>query len=121
ADAHLDPVSGTKTTQTPNLPGLRAGEDLPAAAPCRIDADGLVYLSSGAAADADAAVHGFTGKEYDEGEAVTLFGPGAVLWYAEGENELTPGQSLYLSANAGELADAASTGGTTAIAIALDV
>ena len=98
---------------------LYAGEDLLAAAPCRIDeTDGMVYMSDGTAANAAAAVHGFTPRATNSGEAVTLYGPGARFRYAEGT--LTPGDQLFLGATAGRLDDAATIGDSTGIAFAVD-
>jgi hypothetical protein len=53
----------------------------------------------------------------DVGEAVTLFNYVAVRYH----NALTPGANLYVSGTiAGNLADAASTGGTGSIGFAID-
>ena len=95
---------------------LRAGEALLAGAPCTIASDGDVELSDGTAANAAAAVHGFTVKDYAIGEEVTLAAPGTRFRYAAG---MTPGDQLFLGATAGRLDDTATTGDTLGIAYAL--
>jgi hypothetical protein len=92
-----------------------AGEDLPAAAPVyKNAADGLWYKSTGAAANAAASCWGFTPRAVKTGEPVTIYGIGARFRYGSG---MTVGAKLYVSgATAGLLADAASTGGTVAVA-----
>jgi hypothetical protein len=104
--------------QNNNIAGLRAGENIAAGDACRINAaDGLVYRSSGAAATANANVHGFAAEACNSGEAVTLLF-GVTFRYAAG---LTPGASYFLSGTvAGGIADAASTGGTVPLGFAVD-
>jgi hypothetical protein len=97
--------------------GLVAGEALLAGAPCYVKSDGAVWMSNGTAANAAAAIHGFTPKAYAVGQAVSLFGKGAKFEYASG---MTPGQYLYLGTTAGRLDTAATTGGTTPCAFAYD-
>lgn len=97
--------------------GLVAGEAIAAWDACYIKNDGLVYKSTGAAANAAAKVDGFAARAAASGEAVTLY-EGVDARYGSG---LTPGARYYLSgATAGALADAASTGGTAPVAKALD-
>lgn len=97
--------------------GLVAGEAIAAGDACYIKSDGLVYKSTGAAANAAAKVDGFAAKLASAGEAVTLF-EGVDFKYGSG---LTPGARYFLSgAVAGAIADAASTGGTVSIAKAID-
>lgn len=96
---------------------LYAGEDLAACAPCYIKAsDGKVYQSNGTAATEPATFFGFTARATPSGQPVTLFGKGVRMQYGAG---LTIGAKYYVSANAGQIADAASTGGTVAIARAI--
>ncbi len=95
---------------------LRAGEALLAGAPCTIAADGDVEMSNGTAANAAAAVHGFSVQAYNLGEEVTLAGPGTRFRYAAG---MTPGDQLFLGATDGRLDDTATTGDTAGIAYAL--
>jgi len=102
----------------PQMSGdLYAGEDLAACAPCYIKAaDGKVYQSNGTAANEAATFFGFTARATKAGEPVTLYGRGVRMLYGSG---LTIGAKYYVSANAGQIADAASTGGTVAIARAI--
>lgn len=72
---------------------LIAGEDLFAGAACRIDDDGLVYLSSANAADANADVHGFAWRGVKQGRPITL-GFQERMGYGD---SLTPGAALFLS------------------------
>lgn len=94
-------------------PDLVAGENLGAWDACYINANGMVYKATGAAANAAARVRGWCpdgGR--NAGEAVTLL-RNCRVEYGSG---LTPGTDLYLSGTvAGGLADAASTGGTEPI------
>lgn len=98
--------------------GLIAGEAIAAGDACYIKgADGLVYKSTGAAANEAANVDGFAPMKANSGEAVTLltdldFHYGAAL---------TPGVRYFLSGTtAGGLDTVASTGGVIAVARALD-
>jgi len=95
---------------------LIAGEAIAAGDCVYIKSDGLFWLSTGAAATAPAVVDGFALSAAAAGEAVTAAW-GVRLEYGSG---LTPGAPYYLSATAGALADAASTGGTVVIARAVD-
>lgn len=96
--------------------GLYAGEALAAMDACYIKNDGKVYRSTGAAANAAAVVDGFAGLPAPIGEAVTLIWDCTVNYGAA----LTPGAGYFLSATAGALADAASTGGTVVVGRAVD-
>lgn len=104
--------------QSAQIAGLRAGEAIAAGDACRINAaDGLVYRSSGAAANANANIHGWAAEAVATGEAVTLF-HGVHYRYGAG---LTPGTSYFLSGTVpGGIADAASLGGTAPCAFAID-
>ncbi len=115
--AHLDTGTAQFAPQlSGGVPELRAGEDLDAFAACRIDeTDGRVYMSSGAAADANARVVGFTPRSAKTGEPITLFGNGIRLKYSDGLLT-TFGAPLYLDTVAGRLNDAPTLGGTTLIA-----
>ena len=112
AQASLDASTGM---YAPQICGdLIAGEALGAVAPCYIkSSDGKVYQSNGTAINEAAKFDGFTPRACRIGEAVTLFGVGARFRYGTG---LVIGADLFISATAGNLADAATTGGTTAIA-----
>jgi hypothetical protein len=99
------------------LAGLLAGEALGAFDACYIKAsDGKVYKSTGAAANAAAKVDGYASKATPIGEAVTLY-KNIRVRYGTG---LTPGTRLYLSATAGTLSDAATTGGTGILGFVVD-
>lgn len=120
--AEITKVSPSLSTRTPCAAhqvgsGLKAGEALGAGDACYIKSDGLVWRSTGAAANAAAAVDGFAAEAAAVGEAVTLF-TDVTMRYASG---LTPGAKLFLSGTvAGGLADAASTGGTGQVARVID-
>lgn len=111
ATAH--PPANTRIT------GLLAGEDLAAGDACYVKtSDGKVYKSTGAAVAAAAKVRGFASQDTKLGEAVTLMHGVVFGW---GTTVLSPGADYFLSGTtAGGLADAASTGGTSPVAWALD-
>ena len=118
------PVPGVSlaTVQPGNehqINGLLAGETVAAGDACYIKAaDGRIWRSTGAAANAAAQVDGFAAENATAGTALTLY-HGVVFNYSQGG--LTPGTSYYLSGTVvGGIADAASTGGTVVIARALD-
>jgi hypothetical protein len=99
------------------LPTLPCGENIAAGDACYIKNDGLIYRSTGAAANAAAKVRGFAPTKANSGEVLTLV-HAVVFQYGAG---LTPGADYYLSgATPGALADAASTGGTAPIGYAID-
>jgi hypothetical protein len=99
------------------LSGLIAGEAIAAGDACYIKSDGKVWLATGAAANAAAQVAGFAAKNYAVGQGVTLYFNVNFNYGAS----LTPGALYYLSGStAGGLDTAASTGGTTWIAQAVD-
>lgn len=94
-----------------------AGEDLDLVAPCYIKtSDGKIYMSNGTAATEPAEFVGFTPRAVKSGQPVTLFSLGARFKYG---SSLSPGAKLYVSATAGRLDDAATTGGTVPVAIVL--
>lgn len=95
---------------------LEAGEAIAAGDACYVKSDGKLWKSTGAAANAAAVVDGFALSAAAAGEALTV-AHGVRLEYGSG---LTPGAGYFLSANAGLLADAASTGGTVVVARAVD-
>lgn len=115
ADASID----VSTAQfAPQISGeLYAGEALGACDACYIDANGVVKKGNGTANDAAAKVHGFVPRAVASGEPCTLFGIGTRMEYSTG---MTPGDEFYLDTTAGGLADAATTGGTDIIAIAVN-
>lgn len=109
SDASID----VSTAQfAPQITGLYAGEDLDAAAPCYIKSDGKVWMSNGTAANAAAAVDGFTPRAVKSGQPVTIFGEGSRFHYG---SSLTPGATLYVGATAGRLDTAATTGDASGV------
>jgi len=110
ASVGLDPGSQ-------KLPTLLCGEDIAAGDACYVKNDGLIWRSTGAAANAAAKVRGFAPTKAKSGESLTLV-YACVFNYGA---SLTPGADYYLSgATVGALADAASTGGTAPISFAVD-
>lgn len=98
--------------------GLICGEDIAQGDACYIKSDGKVWRSTGAAANAAAQVDGFAAQDAKvaQSDAVTLYND--VDWdYGSG---LTPGTKVFLSATAGAIADAATTGGTGQIGRVID-
>lgn len=115
--------SGTPSMCSPVPPpdkrisGLLAGEAIAAGDALYIKSDGKLWKATGAANNAAAKVVGFAAQAASAGEAVTAFHD-VHFRYGAG---LTPGARYFLSgATAGALADAASTGGLTPIAFAID-
>jgi hypothetical protein len=117
-------ISGTPSLAT-TLPGyehqingLVAGAAIAAGQFVYIKAsDGKAYPATGAAANEAATAKGVVLQAAAIGDGVTIFHGVVVRWGAS----LAPGTAYFLSGtNAGELADAASTGGTTSIAYAID-
>lgn len=110
---------------------LKAGEALSKFDACYIKgADGLVYkavttvvesrtLETGATDFTEdiSLFSGFAAADYAIGNAVTLWGLGAVLEYSSG---MTPNAPLYASATAGKIGDARVATGDSAIARALN-
>lgn len=115
SNASLDASTGMFAPQTPDL---IAGEDLDPVAPCYIAADGLVYMSDGSAADAEAGFDGFTARAVSSGQPVTLFGIGTRFRYAA--SGLTPGAKLYIAATPGALDTAATVGDAGGVAKAIN-
>src|SRR4051812_12815459 len=90
-----------------------AGEAIAAGDVCYVKAaDALVYRCTGAAANEAARAWGIAARAANIGEPVTLH-TNVAYHYGAG---LTIGTPLFVSATAGALADAASTGGTTKVA-----
>lgn len=90
-----------------------AGEGIAAGDVCYVKAaDGLVYRATGAAANEAARAWGIAARAANTGEPITIYCR-VEFHYGAG---LTPGTPLFVSATAGALADAASTGGTTKVA-----
>jgi hypothetical protein len=99
------------------IPGLKAGSGGVAAGDvCYIESGGTVLPSNGTSANAAAVGFGIAAGAAAAGEAVTLY-RGVVFHYGAG---LTPGAPYYVGATAGRLDTAATTGGTVAVARAID-
>jgi hypothetical protein len=98
---------------------LVAGENIAAFDNVYLKVDGTVWRATGAAVAAAANVAGQASKAFTAGARnVTLYFGDINVVYGTG---LVPGTRYYLSGvNPGGLADAASTGGTVPIAMALD-
>lgn len=116
------PNGGTATEH--QITGLECGEDIGNGDFVYIDnTDGMVYIADGSAADQEAEVCGIVLIGNEEGKTVTIWhGVNVHLGpqYANGD-PVAAGKKLYLSGtNPGKTADAASTGGTRAIARVLD-
>jgi hypothetical protein len=101
-----------------HLAGLLAGEALSAGDACYIKSDGKVWKSNGTAVNAAAAFIGLAAGDTDSGEAVTVVGIGS-RWKYDKAGSLTPGAKYYVSATAGRLDTAATTGGLVAVAEAV--
>ena len=104
--------------QADTVNGLLAGEDIAAGDACYIKAsDGRIWRGNGTAANEAARVRGFAFTAASAGDALTLVRVGNIR-YAQA---LVPGVDYFLSATVpGGLSDAATTGGTRAIAYAVD-
>lgn len=122
--------TGTPTPCNPlavanaSITGLLAGEAIAGGDAVYIKAaDGKVWKATGAAANAAAKVRGFAAKAADAGMPVTILRSGIHIAYGPNVagTASAPTADLFLSGTvAGGLADAASTGGTTAIAFVID-
>jgi hypothetical protein len=102
--------------QNTQLAGLLAGEAIAAGDLCYIKSDGKIWRSNGTAANAAAVCIGIALEACNTGEACTI------MWnvnmrYGAG---LTPGAKLFVSATAGAIDDAATTGGTAPIGYVVD-
>lgn len=110
-------VEGTTTMKAHSISGLLAGEAIAACDAVYIKSDGKVWRTNGTAATAPAGFVGFAPIAAAVGEACTIVGPGAIIGqYATG---LTPGALYYVSATAGALDTAATTGGVSPVARAI--
>lgn len=94
-----------------------AGEDLGYCDACTVRADGKAYRASGAAADANARIWGYTPRAYRTGQPVSLYFD-VNFHYGAG---MVPGTRYYLSGvTPGGLDTVASLGGTVVAAVAVD-
>lgn len=105
ADVSMDDASGMYVS---TISGKIAGEAIAKGDACYIKgADGKIYRSINTAANEAANVHGLAFAAAAAGEAVTLYGAGAIWEYSTG---MTPGAAVFLGAVAGGLDTAAGTG-----------
>src|SRR4051812_30431361 len=95
---------------------LQAGEAIAAGDLCYVKSDGKIWRSNGTSANAAAKCRGIAATAKPVGEAVTIL-CGVRFAYGSG---LTPGADLFVSATAGAIADAATTGGTAPIGYVVD-
>lgn len=86
--------------------------------PLRMHTDGLLYLATAAAANANARVFGWSTRPSKAGQTNTVYGLGAVMKYSDGN--LTPGQILYLGETPGTLSSIATIGDAVGVAQAID-
>lgn len=101
-----------------NISGVIAAVDITVGQAVYINSSGQAALSTGAAANAAAVFIGLAARSAKAGQPVTILGANARWKYGSG---LTPGARYYVSGTvAGGLADAASTGGTSVVAFAID-
>jgi hypothetical protein len=114
ADASVDASTAMFAEQ---ISGKVAGAAIAACDACYVAADGLVYPSNGTAASAAAKVDGFAAQAASIGQGVTLFGRGLRMRYGSG---LTPAALYYLGTTAGRLDTVTTTGGSVALAKAID-
>jgi hypothetical protein len=84
------------------------GEDVTAVTPLTMKADGKLWKASGAAANRDAKIYGWSTRAGKAGQTCTVYGLGAIAKYANVAQ--APGAILYLSATPGALDDAPTTG-----------
>jgi hypothetical protein len=96
--------------------GKLAGEAIAPGDSCYMKSDGKIWRSNGTSANAAAKCDGFAAKAADSGQPVTIF-RGVTFAYGSG---MTPGTRVYVSATAGAIDDAATTGGTAPIGFVED-
>jgi hypothetical protein len=101
---------------TNRITELLAGEAIAAGDTLYVKSDGKVWKTNGTAATAPALYVGVAAAAASVGEAVTPY-HGVTVRYGSG---LTPGARYFVSATPGLIDDAATTGGTVAIAVAVD-
>lgn len=112
----LPSLASVLPPQNTQLAGLLAGEAIACGDLCYIKSDGKIWRSNGTAATAPAVCIGISMEACAVGEACTI------VWnvnvrYGSG---LTPGAKLFVSATAGAIDDAATTGGTAPIGYVVD-
>lgn len=107
----------------PQVSHRMLGEDIGSAlTPLQMKADGLLWRASGAAADANARIFGWSTRAGKAGQTMTVYGEGAVGKYAD--ETLVPGSLLFLGtvggAGVGTLSSTASVGDAVGCAQAID-
>ena len=107
-------VKATNQIQGPPGEALAAGDMV-----YRKASDDKLYKANGTAATAPALALGMVLRDADVGEDSVTAYHGVEVYYAPAAN-LTNKDRLYVSATAGNLADAATTGGTVPVAIVTD-
>jgi hypothetical protein len=116
AKAGTPSLAAVLPQQNTQLAGLLAGEAIAAGDLCYIKSDGKIWRSNGTSVAAQAVCVGIALEACAVGEACTI------MWnvnvrYGAG---LTPGAKLYVSATAGAIDDAPTTGGTGPIGYVVD-
>jgi hypothetical protein len=110
-------ICSVNPSQSNFIVGLAAGEVIAAGDLVYIKSDGLVWLATGAAANAAAKPDGMALVAAAVGDAVSIVTEVNIRYGAS----LTPGARYYLSGTVpGGLDTATSTGGTTPVAKAID-
>jgi hypothetical protein len=99
-----------------NTSGLLAAVDIAVGQAVYILSAGTVGLTNGGAANTSTFI-GLAARPAKTGQPVTVLGANCRWKYGSG---LTPGARYYVSATAGALDDAPTTGGTVAVAYAID-
>lgn len=99
-----------------HISGLVAGEAIVAGDACYVASTGLVMKSNGTSANAAAKFDGMPLQAAAIGEGVSLYTDVNVRYGAG----LTPGTRVYLFTTAGQIGDAATTGGTAPIGFVID-
>lgn len=112
----LPSLASALPPQNSQIAGLLAGEAIACGDLCYIKSDGKIWRSNGTAATAPAACVGIALEACAVGEAVTVMHD-VNMRYGSG---LTPGAKIYVSATAGAIDDAPTTGGTAPIGYVVD-
>lgn len=109
---------GSTGMVAPQVSHRIAGVDIASAMmPLTMHTDGLLYPASGAAADANARIFGWSTKACKAGQTCTVYGLGVVGKYSD--ELLTPSMLLFLGTG-GTLSSTASVGDTVGCAQAID-
>jgi hypothetical protein len=111
-------LSSVLPPQNDMIAGLLAGEAIAPGDCCYVKSDGTVWRTNGTAATAPALFAGIYlgSSNVAVGEALTLY-HNVNVRYGTG---LTPGARYFVSATPGAIDDAATVGGTVAVAFAVD-